>query len=119
VIAKLALIVSVIIVGATVIRPVLKDDGQLDDAVLVGAAAWDVAALALATGLAVFKPGERGAGRGARRRPVAASQGGYPKAHMSKARDRSTPQTRRSCHGRLEPPHRSGPGQRGDGAVLR
>jgi hypothetical protein len=57
VIAKLALIVSVIIVGATVIRPVLNDDAQLNDAVLVGAAGWDVAALALATGLAVFKPG--------------------------------------------------------------
>jgi uncharacterized membrane protein len=57
VIAKLALIVSVIVVGATVLRPVLDDNAQLNDTALITGAGYDVAALALATALAVFKPG--------------------------------------------------------------
>jgi hypothetical protein len=57
VIAKLVLIVTVIIVGATVLRPVLTDDTDTGDAPLIVGAAYDVAALATATTLAVFKPG--------------------------------------------------------------
>lgn len=57
VIAKLALIVSVIVVGATVLRPVLESDAKLNDTALIIGASYDVAALSLATALAVFKPG--------------------------------------------------------------
>jgi hypothetical protein len=57
VIAKLALIVTVIIVGATVLRPVLDDDSDPSSAALIAGAAYDVAALTVATALAVFKPG--------------------------------------------------------------
>lgn len=60
--AKLVLILTVIAVGALAIDPALEDmldgDGG-SDAGLVVAAAYDTAALALATGLAVFKPGGR------------------------------------------------------------
>jgi uncharacterized membrane protein SirB2 len=58
-IAKLGLIVSVILVGAFVLRPVLAGSSQLSDGQLIAGAAWDVAALAVAVGLAVFKPGHR------------------------------------------------------------
>jgi hypothetical protein len=57
VIAKLVLIVTVIVVGATVLRPVLSDDTDTGDGPLIIGAAYDVAALATATTLAVFKPG--------------------------------------------------------------
>ncbi len=56
VITKLALILSVIVVGATVFRPLLFDTTTNDTALLT-AATWDVLALATATALAVFKPG--------------------------------------------------------------
>jgi uncharacterized membrane protein SirB2 len=58
-IAKLCLIVSVILVGAFVLRPVLTGSIQAGDSQLIAGAAWDVAALAVAVGLAVFKPGHR------------------------------------------------------------
>jgi hypothetical protein len=60
VIAKRALIATVIAVGALVFRPQLFAATSADDgtALSVGAT-WDVAALALATGLGVFKPGRR------------------------------------------------------------
>jgi hypothetical protein len=58
VIAKLVLIVTVIVVGATVLRPVLSDDTATGDVPLIVGAAYDVAALATATTLAVFKPGK-------------------------------------------------------------
>ena len=57
VITKLALIVTVIVVGATVLRPVLDDDSAPNNAALITGAAYDVAALTVATGLGVFKPG--------------------------------------------------------------
>lgn len=57
VIIKLVLIVSVILVGATVLRPVLAGSAQLDGGTLIAGAAYDVAALTLATALGVFKPG--------------------------------------------------------------
>jgi hypothetical protein len=56
VIAKLILIVTVIVVGAVVLRPVLSDDTAGSGRLIAGAA-YDVAALTVATGLAVFKPG--------------------------------------------------------------
>ncbi|MCB0873294.1 MAG: DUF2269 family protein [Thermoleophilia bacterium] len=60
VVTKLALILTVIAVGAFVLRPVLFGDAAVaDDRALILGAAWDVAALALATGLGVFKPGSR------------------------------------------------------------
>jgi len=60
VIAKLALTVTVISVGALVFRPLLFDDStRSNDTALIVGAAWDVVALALATGLGVFKPGRR------------------------------------------------------------
>ena len=59
VIAKLGLILSVIVVGAIVISPVLDPGQSPRDAALVAGAAWDVAALAAAVALAVFKPGRR------------------------------------------------------------
>ena len=57
VVTKLALIVTVILVGAIVLRPVLADDSTADGTALIVGAAYDVAALSAATALAVFKPG--------------------------------------------------------------
>ena len=60
--AKLALVVSVMAVGALVLGPSVQAmlDGTADaEAAIVAAAAYDVAALCLATGLSVFKPGRR------------------------------------------------------------
>jgi uncharacterized membrane protein SirB2 len=58
VVAKLILIVTVIAVGALVLRPVLDDDAATANSTpLVAAASYDVAALSVATALAVFKPG--------------------------------------------------------------
>lgn len=59
VMTKLVLIVSVIVVGAVLISPVLDADSEPNDATLVVAGAWDVFALLVATGLAVVKPGKR------------------------------------------------------------
>ena len=58
VVFKLGLIVTVILVGAVVLRPLLFGD-ELDQTALIAGSAYDVAALATATGLAVFKPGRR------------------------------------------------------------
>lgn len=58
--AKLALIVSVILVGAFVIGPAtteMRDGGGDAETLLIAAATWDVLALTLATTLSVFKPG--------------------------------------------------------------
>jgi hypothetical protein len=55
--AKLFLIVTVILVGALVLRPVLAGDPNGSGTALIVGAAYDVAALAMATGLGVFKPG--------------------------------------------------------------
>lgn len=60
--AKLALIVSVMAVGALVLGPSVQGmlDGTADaEAAIVAAAAYDVSALCLATALSVFKPGRR------------------------------------------------------------
>lgn len=60
--AKLLLILSVILVGAFVIGPstaAMRDGGGDGENVLILASAYDVLALALATGLSVFKPGRR------------------------------------------------------------
>ena len=60
VVAKLVLIVSVMLVGGLVIGPALDSmryGGGDATAQLVGAASYDVVALAVATGLSVFKPG--------------------------------------------------------------
>jgi hypothetical protein len=57
VVAKLVLIVTVIVVGATILRPVLTDEGNPSSTPLIVGAAYDVAALTVATALAVFKPG--------------------------------------------------------------
>jgi hypothetical protein len=59
VIAKLGLICSVIVVGATVISPVLRPGTDPADVPLIVGATWDIVALATALGLAVFKPGHR------------------------------------------------------------
>jgi hypothetical protein len=68
--AKLALVVSVMAMGALVIGPGIQAER---DGVLVAAAAYQVLALGLATGLSVFKPGGRfSAGR---RRPARAGRG--------------------------------------------
>lgn len=56
VIAKLVLIVTVILVGAVVLRPSLFGTSANDTALIAGAA-WDVTALVVATTLSVFKPG--------------------------------------------------------------
>jgi hypothetical protein len=59
-VTKLALIVTVILVGAFVITPASDQmlDGEGDrTSQLIAAAAYDVTALAVATALAVFKPG--------------------------------------------------------------
>jgi hypothetical protein len=65
--AKLVLVVTVILVGALGISPALDTAlaGRGGEGRLVAAGAWDVAALAVATGLSVYKPGRR---RAARRR---------------------------------------------------
>jgi hypothetical protein len=57
IVTKLALIVSVIVVGATVLRPVLTDDATAGGGPLIVGAAYDVVALTVATTLAVFRPG--------------------------------------------------------------
>ena len=62
VIAKLLLIVSVMMVGGLMIGPALTTmlaGGSDQTMALIVAAAYDVVALAIATGLAVFKPGRR------------------------------------------------------------
>jgi uncharacterized membrane protein len=62
VVTKLLLIVSVMAVGGFVIGPALNtmlQDGGDRTPQLIAAAAYDVAALALATALSVFKPGRR------------------------------------------------------------
>jgi uncharacterized membrane protein len=62
VVAKLLLVVSVMAVGGFVIGPALTavlEGGQNATSRLVAAAAYDVAALSLATVLSVFKPGAR------------------------------------------------------------
>jgi hypothetical protein len=68
--AKLGVIVSVILVGALVIGPSVAAMREDPDAgremLLIIAAAYDVAALTLATGLSVFKPGGRRRRRGVR-----------------------------------------------------
>jgi hypothetical protein len=58
--AKLVLILTVIIVGSFVIGPTTEamiDDRSGSETVLILASGYDVLALTLATGLAVFKPG--------------------------------------------------------------
>jgi hypothetical protein len=59
--AKLALVVSVMVVGGAVIGPALNRTlaGGDGEGALIAAAGWDVLALGLATGLSVFKPGGR------------------------------------------------------------
>jgi uncharacterized membrane protein len=62
VVTKLLLVVSVMAVGGFVIGPALTatlEHGRDATSQLVAAAAYDVAALALATVLSVFKPGGR------------------------------------------------------------
>ena len=57
--AKLALLLSVILVGALVMGPstaAMREGDGGRETVLIAAAAYDVAVLALATGLSVFKP---------------------------------------------------------------
>ena len=56
VVAKLALIVSVILVGAFVLNGSL-DDSTSSSTPLIAGSAYDVVALTAATGLGVFKPG--------------------------------------------------------------
>lgn len=59
VVTKLALLVSVMAVGGVVLGP--AQDAALDrtggSTALIAGATWDVAAVTLATGLSVFKPG--------------------------------------------------------------
>jgi hypothetical protein len=76
--AKLALIVSVILVGALVIDAALTTmlDGRGGaETRLITAAAWDVFALTTATTLAVYKPGRR---RSPRRTPSSQSRHNEP-----------------------------------------
>lgn len=56
---KLGLILSVIVVGATVISPLLQPAGRPDDLALVLGGGWDVLALLTATALAVVRPRRR------------------------------------------------------------
>ncbi|HEU5470731.1 MAG TPA: hypothetical protein VFV67_08760 [Actinophytocola sp.] len=75
---KLGLIASVILVGALIIGPnaeTMRATGADTTAWLIGAAAYDVAALTLATVLSVFKPGKR-----FRRRLTGSAEGGRPPA---------------------------------------
>ena len=70
--AKLLVILSVILVGAFVIGPslaLMRDGTGGRETVLVIASAYDVLALAVATGLSVFKPGGRRSARGTGARP--------------------------------------------------
>ncbi|WP_214106123.1 DUF2269 family protein [Acrocarpospora catenulata] len=62
VVTKLALIVSVIVVGATLIRPVIQPGSEPNDGALVVGGAWDVLALLAATTLTVVKPWRRRTG---------------------------------------------------------
>jgi hypothetical protein len=62
VISKLILIVTVIIVGATVLRPVLTEDADQGSGWLIAGATYDVVALSAATALSVFKPGRARSG---------------------------------------------------------
>lgn len=62
VLAKLVLIVTVIVVGATVLRPVLNDGADSGGGWLIAGASYDVLALTAATALSVFKPGRARAG---------------------------------------------------------
>ena len=66
VVAKLLLIVSVMIVGGVVIGPaedmMLQGSGDASARLLAGGS-YDVLALAVATGLSVFKPGQSWRGR--------------------------------------------------------
>ena len=55
--AKLALIVSVMVVGALLIGPSEGDPDR--ETLIIAGAAYDVVALSIATGLSVFKPGGR------------------------------------------------------------
>lgn len=57
--AKLGLILSVILVGATAMSPLLRTGARPDEAALLLGASWDVLALTAAVGLAVFKPARR------------------------------------------------------------
>ena len=66
VITKLVLVVTVIAVGAIVLRPVLADENGPGSAPLIIGAAYDVVALAIATTLGVFKPGRARTARAAR-----------------------------------------------------
>lgn len=61
---KLGLIISVILMGALLLGPSVDQirsdgaDGSVETRIVIGAA-WDVVALAVATGLSVYKPGRR------------------------------------------------------------
>jgi hypothetical protein len=61
VIAKLALLISVMVVGGVVLGPAEAAalDGAGGSGALIAGASWDVVALSVATGLSVFKPGRR------------------------------------------------------------
>ena len=69
VVAKLALVVSVLVVGGLFIGPASNDlrDGRDTAGTLIVAAAYDVVALTTATALSVFKPGRPFRRTGARR----------------------------------------------------
>ena len=72
--AKLALILSVILVGAFILGPSLEQmrdgSGDVDGRILAGAV-WDLIALGTATVLSVFKPGKaRGTSRGRNAAPA-------------------------------------------------
>jgi hypothetical protein len=71
--AKLILVVTVIPVGAFVLSPAsshMLDQGTDETGRLIAGAAYDVVALAVATGLGVFKPGKPFRGAARRRWPV-------------------------------------------------
>jgi hypothetical protein len=58
--SKLALVVSVILVGSLVLGPgvdALRDGDSGAEARVLAGAAWDVVALLTATALSVYKPG--------------------------------------------------------------
>jgi hypothetical protein len=57
IVVSVGLVVAVIVVGATVLRPAVDDHSSLDRWMLLSGAAFDVVALSVATGLAVYKPG--------------------------------------------------------------
>jgi hypothetical protein len=73
--AKLALIVSVMVVGALVIGPSEGRPGR--EGLIVAGAAYDVVALTLATGLSVFRPGGR-------RRPYPRRDGSARSVHPAR-----------------------------------